>query len=283
MAIFERVTVIGLGLLGGSLALALRERGLAKEIIGVSRVDETWRRALAQGVVDRGTTDPADGVAGAEFVVLASPVDVMAALVKRAAKAFGAGCLLTDVGSVKGPLAESLPPLLPEGVEYLGSHPMAGSHETGLKHARADLFSGAVCVLTPTQDSSAEALLRLRTVWGALGMRLEERSPELHDREVAWVSHAPHAAAFAFAEALSDAPESAAKLRGTGFRDFVRIARSDPDLWAGILAENADSTGEVVERVVSSLKEVSRLLSQGDREGLSRWIAKGRDAIENGD
>lgn len=283
MALFDRVTVVSLGLLGGSVARATRERGLAKEVVGVSRREETVRRAERDGVIDRGTSDVAEGVRGADLVVLASPVDVMADVLRQAASNLEAGALVTDVGSVKAPLARSLPSLLPSGVTYLGSHPMAGSHLRGLSNARADLLQGAACVLTPEAETPESAVAVLRSYWSALGMRVEVRTPGDHDREVAWVSHAPHAVAFAYAQALGDAPATAAALRGTGFRDFMRIARSDPGLWAEILLENREATLEALAGVTDAMAGFARDLERGDREALEQRIAAGRRALEDGE
>lgn len=282
-ALFDRVTIIGLGLLGGSLALALRERKLVREIIGVARRRETLRLAISDGVIDKGGVEPALGISGSDLVVLASPVEAMPSLVENAIKGFSPGCLLTDVGSVKGILSKTLPQLLPADVEYIGSHPMAGSHLQGLSNSKADLFMGATCVMTPIRGTSIQACERLRDLWEGVGMRVVERSPEVHDTEVAWVSHGPHALAFAFAKALEEAPASAAQLRGSGFRDFMRIARSDGNLWSGILRENAEPIREVVEKVMLRINEFLEILDRNDAQELSRWIEEGRKKVETVD
>ena len=281
--LFERVTIIGLGLLGGSLALALRERNLVKEIVGVARRHETWELALAEGVIDKGGTDPTVGVTGSDLVILASPVEAMPAIVAGAKEGFSQGSLLTDVGSVKELLVQKLPQLLPPGVEFLGSHPMAGSHLQGLANSKSNLFESATCVLTPVAGTSTGALERLRSLWEGVGMQVIERSPEVHDAEVAWVSHGPHAVAFAFAKALGEAAPSALQLRGSGFRDFIRIARSDGRLWSGILSENALPTRQVVEKVIKRLDEFLDVLDGKNKEELSRWIDEGRKEVETGE
>ena len=205
--------MIGLGLLGGSVAGAARARGVAKRVVGVSRGRDTAAAAVAAGLADEGTADLAAGVAGADLVVLCTPVFAMADTLRRAAPQLAPGALVTDVGSVKGRLVETLPGLLPAGVTYVGAHPMAGSHQTGLRHASPDLFEGAACVLTPTGATPSAALARVRGFWTALGARIFERDPAQHDAEVAWVSHLPHAVAFAFAASLATAPR--VRLRGS--------------------------------------------------------------------
>jgi cyclohexadieny/prephenate dehydrogenase len=276
----ERLAVLGLGLLGGSLVWAARERRIAGEVVGCARRPETLRRVRERGLADRVELDPAVAVAGADLVVLASPVGAMAALLRAAAPGLGPGTLVTDVGSVKAVLADTLPGLVPPGVTFLGSHPMAGSHERGADHARPDLFESAVCVVTPTGAEPPEALARLETFWRSLGARVLVRDPAAHDREVAWTSHVPHVVAFAFARAFGEAPADARDVVGPGFRDFTRIARSDAELWAEILVANAKALGDPLARVAAHLSEVARVLESGDADALERWIAESRARLE---
>lgn len=276
----RRVTVIGLGLLGGSVAAAARRRGVAREVVGAARRPETRRRALETGSVDRAEGDPRRAVEGADLVVLATPVAAMAAITREIAPALAPGAVLTDVGSVKAPLAETLPGLLPAGRRYVGAHPMAGSHLRGLEHARADLLEGAACVVTPTPESDPEAVERTASFWAALGARVVRRDPAAHDREVAWMSHVPHALAFAFARALEAAPGGCAEVAGSGFRDFVRIARSDPELWSEILVANRKALAGPLQHGAERLAELARVLETGDAEALARWLAEARAALD---
>lgn len=273
---FQRIAVLGLGLLGGSLAAAARARGLAGEVVGQGRRADPLARARARGLVDRVTRDPAEAVAGADLVVLACPVGAMAPVLAAAAEGLAPGALVTDVGSVKAVLADTLPGLLPPGATYVGSHPMAGSHEKGADHARADLFEGAVCVVTPRPGDPEPAVARVEALWRALGARVVRRDPSQHDREVAWMSHLPHVLAFAFARALAEAPAGALDVAGPGFRDFTRIARSDAELWADILAANAKAVAGPLARVAGELAEAARRLEAGDPEALERWITEAR-------
>jgi prephenate dehydrogenase len=276
---WERVAVLGLGLLGGSLAWAARERRVAREVVGFARRGETVRSALERGLVDRGASSPAAAVEGADLVVLATPVDAMGALVRQAVPGLGAGALLTDVGSVKSPLAETLPGLLPPGVVYVGSHPMAGSHERGADHARPDLFEGAVCVVAVTGSEPPSAVASVEDFWRSLGGRVVRRDPAAHDREVAWTSHVPHVVAFAFGGAFGEAPAGARVVVGPGFRDFTRIARSDAELWSEILVANAKAVSGPLARVAAHLAEAARLLEAGDADALERWIARAREQL----
>ena len=276
---FDRIAVVGLGLLGGSVAGAARRRGVAARVVGVTRSREAAALARERGAVDEVATDVASGVRGAGLVVLATPVTAMAEVLRAAAPALAEGTLVTDVGSVKGCLAETLPGLLPPGVHYVGAHPMAGSHQSGLRHARPDLLEGAACVVTPGPHAPAEAREAVCAFWRDLGTRVLVREPAVHDREVAWVSHAPHALAFAFAHALAGAPGGAGEVRGGGFRDFTRIAWSDPELWSDILVHNRKAVAEPLAAAAEGLAALSRLLEAGDGDALHRFLANARESL----
>lgn len=276
---FERVAVVGLGLLGGSVAAAARERGVARRVVGVTRLRETAAAALRDGVADEAGTELERLVAGADLLVLATPIGAMAPLLGRAAASLAEGCVVTDVGSIKGALGDTLPGLLPPGVAYVGAHPMAGSHHRGLAHARADLLEGAVCIVAPGRSAPPAAVARVRAFFEALGAHVVLRDPARHDEEVAWVSHLPHALAFAYARALAEAPPEAAAVRGSGFRDFSRIARSDPELWAEILCANRKALAGPLALAAARLAELARAVEQGDAEAVERFLATARDSL----
>jgi prephenate dehydrogenase len=302
---FERVAVVGLGLLGGSVALAARSRRIAREVVGATRSAEARAEALARGAVDR-VLPIAEVARGADLVVLATPVGAMPATVRQldfggAHASFAQraqvsrselkasedhrvgerspsdGTVVTDVGSVKAPLVEMLPGLLPAGCTYVGSHPMAGSHHRGMSHATADLFEGAVCIVTEAAAPAAGA--RVVGFWEALGARVVRRTAAQHDAEVAWVSHLPHLLAFAFAGSLAAAPAAAAELAGAGFRDFTRIARSDAELWADILTANRKALAAPLSAAGRQLEAIARTLEAGDAEGLDRLLSAARSAL----
>lgn len=270
--LFERVTVLGLGLLGGSVAAAARTHGVAGEVVGYARRRAPLVAALERRLVDR-IVDAGEGVAsavaGADLVILATPVSTMASVLAAAAPALASGTLVTDVGSVKGPLADTLPGLLPSGVEFIGSHPMVGSHETGVEHAFAGLLQDACCVVTPSPESDRVTLERLVRFWQALGARVAQRQPEAHDSDVGWVSHFPHMLSFAYARALSAAPETAGELVGSGFRDFMRIARSDSELWADILGLNQRALAAPLAAFSQALAELSQALEKDGPAGMA--------------
>ncbi len=275
---FERLTIIGLGLLGGSVGLAARARAVAREVVGVGRSRESREEALRRGAVDR-IASGSEAVRGASLVVLATPVGAMAEELAGIAPALARGTLVTDVGSVKGCLAEVLPGLLPPGTHYVGAHPMAGSHHRGVAHARSDLFEGAACIVTPVRETDPSALDAVAGFWRALGGTVILRDPHAHDVEAAWVSHLPHALAFAYAGALDAAPASAGEVTGNGFRDFTRIARSDAELWSEILLANRKALAGPVQRASEGLAALAAALDTNDGDELSRLIADARGRL----
>lgn len=270
--LFERVAVLGLGLLGGSVAAAARARGVAREVVGYARRRGPLERALERGLVDR-VVDESQGVGraveGADLVVLATPVSTMAGVLEAAAPSLATGVLVTDVGSVKGPVADTLPGLLPTGVTFIGSHPMAGSHEIGVDHADANLLQDSCCVVAASPGADPASTDRLVRFWERLGARVVRRDPDAHDVDVAWVSHLPHVLAFAYARALEAAPETAGELAGSGFRDFVRIARSDSELWGDILGLNHKALAAPLAAFSEALGELARSIEAGDPAGIT--------------
>ena len=275
---FKRLAVVGLGLLGGSVACAARERKLALEVVGAGRRQAPLDRALAAGLVDR-VASPADAVVGADFVLLATPVGTMSRVLSDVASQLEPGALVTDVGSVKTQVIDTLPGLLPEGVEFVGSHPMAGSHLRGPDHARGDLFEGATCVVTPRAGQDPEPVERIESFWRALGARVKRRTAAAHDEEVAWVSHLPHLLAFAFADALHAAPTRVGEVAGGGFRDFTRIAQSDAELWGEILELNGKAMSGPLNHFSESLAKLARALEEGDSESLERLLNQARSRL----
>ncbi len=275
-AVFERVAVIGLGLLGGSVAAASKRSGVATAVAGSSRSSDVREFALRRGWVDDAGS-PIEVARGADLVVLATPVHAMADMLSELAPALRPSAIVTDVGSVKAQLAETLPGLMPNGTCYVGSHPIAGSHERGIEFAREDLFEDAPCVVTGADDPAA--VDRVCSFWRALGARVLLRDPVTHDAQVAWTSHVPHSLAYGFAAAFRDAPLGAGDVAGSGFRDFTRIAQSDPELWSDILTANRKALAAPLAAVSSALGELSRAIEANDQEWVERWLTAARDAL----
>jgi prephenate dehydrogenase len=277
---FQRLAVLGLGLLGGSVAIAAKRRGLAVRVAGGARRAEVRALALERGAVDE-AGDFEAAAAGADLVVLATPVFAMPDLVRRIAPVLAPGAIVTDVGSVKRMLVETLPGLLVAGTVYVGSHPMAGSHRSGIEYAREDLFEGAACIVTEAPDAALRE--RVCAFWRALGARVVLRDAASHDAEVAWMSHLPHALAFAFAAALASAPERAFEVAGAGFRDFTRIAHSEPELWAEILAANRKALAAPLQVAGRALAELGHAIDANEVEVLERFLGAARTALSRGE
>ena len=276
---FDTLTIVGVGLLGGSIGLAARARGVARRVIGVGRDRAKLDAAKAAGVIHDAAGSLAAGVREADLVVFCTPVDRIAGQVLEAAPHYRPDTTLTDVGSTKTNIVNALTGNLPPGVTFVGSHPMAGSEKTGAEFARADLFENRVAVVTPTLASPPLAVNSLEQFWRGLGSRVIRMSPEEHDRAVAVTSHVPHAVAAALAGSL---PTDLFPLAATGFRDTTRIAAGDPELWAAIFRANRPAVLTGLGRFADRLDEFRALLEADDGPGLLRWLGEGkqvRDAL----
>jgi len=256
------MAVIGVGLIGGSLALALRRRGLVGEIVGVGRSAENLAVARRRRIVDRITTDPAEGVRDADLVVLATPVGALAEVGKAIAPALGPGAVVTDVGSTKGSVLRDLEPVIPPHAFFVAAHPIAGTEDSGAAAAEEDLFEGSRCILTPAAGTDPKALARVRRMWRAVGARVIEMDAEVHDRILGAVSHLPHVVAYALVNAVTDLRKDALDYAGGGFRDFTRIAASHPVMWRDIVLANRES---VLAGIDATLAELSRMRAWIDR------------------
>jgi len=268
---FARLTVAGVGLVGGSLAGAVRAARLAGEVVGFGRGMANLRAAHERGLVDRVTQDPAEAVADAEVIVLAAPVGACTALAERFRTHARAGTILTDVGSVKAGLVNDLEARWSGIGPVVGGHPIAGSESAGASAARIDLFRGRRCILTPTPRTDATALARVRALWEGIGARVEEMSPTVHDEVLARVSHLPHLVACALAAAV-DRTEVGGRLvldyAGTGFRDTTRIAGSSAELWRDIVLANAPALVAALGEFRTALDRSERAIVTDDAAGL---------------
>ena len=274
---FGTVAIVGVGLIGGSLGAALRERKLAT-VLGVGRDLARMENARRRGIIDQATTQLTDAAARSDIVVFCTPVDRIVEGVRAAAESAPQGALLTDAGSVKGALCRPLERGLPGGVEYLGSHPMAGSEKQGFEHAESRLFEGRLCLITPTSTSTPAARQRLRRFWEAVGMRTREMSPEEHDVAVAEASHLPHLVAATLASTLR--PEHRA-VAATGFRDTTRVASGDPALWSAILLANAEAVLDSLDQQQALVEQFREALRSRDEPTLRRLLSEARAARES--
>ncbi|MGQ9574568.1 MAG: prephenate dehydrogenase [Thermoguttaceae bacterium] len=276
---YGTVAIVGVGLIGGSIGMALRQRGLAERVIGIGRRQATLRTARRVGAVTNTTVEMAKGASQAELIVVCTPVGRIVEDVRCAAQFCPEGTLITDAGSTKRSIVEALDAALPRGCRFLGSHPLAGSEKTGAIHARADLFEGRIAILTPTRNTRAEDFDALEAFWSSLGSVVMQMSPEEHDRALALTSHLPHVAAAALAAIL---PECYFRLASTGILDTTRIAAGDPELWKQILISNRDNLLAALQQYHHQLAALRTAIEQGQQETLLELLArakKNRDAL----
>jgi prephenate dehydrogenase len=279
--VIGRLVVVGVGLLGGSIALAARAGAIAREIVGVGRDRQRLEGPLRAGMVDRIATDVETGVDGADGVVLAATVLANEALLERIWRCVPAGALVTDVGSTKRGIvavAERLAGKRPLG--FVGSHPMAGSEKSGWQVARVDLFRGATVIVTPTDASEPRAVKGVTALWEALGARVSALDPDTHDRTVAAISHLPHVAAWALVDAVARFEPGALAFAARGFRDTTRIAASDPTMWRDVLLANADAVRASLVAFRASLDDLERLIATGDAAAIETLLARLKTARE---
>lgn len=268
----RRLTIVGVGLLGGSVAKAARARGIAAEIVGVGRDAARLEAARRDGVLDHVTTDLAEGVRDAGVVVLAAPVLTILTLLDALARVSGPETVVTDVGSTKATIVAAAGRL---GLRFVGSHPMAGSELSGYAHARVDLFDGATVIVTPTETSDATAVKTVTTLWEGVGAgRVVILDPDTHDRAVAAISHLPHLAAFALVDAVERFEPGAFDVAARGFRDTTRIAAADPVMWEEIFLANRDALAAGLSAYRAALDDLARLVADGDGPALRASIAR---------
>jgi len=273
--VIQELAIVGVGLLGGSVAKAARAGGLARRVVGVGRDTARLRPALEDGTLDAATTDLDTGVLKADFVLLAAPVLAIEGLLERVWRAAPEGTVITDVGSTKRNIvraAERLAAARP--LTFVGSHPLAGSEQSGYRAARADLFRGATVVVTPTDRTELAALKRATEFWEALGARVSSLDPETHDRAVAAISHLPHLIACALVDGAGRVEPSALALAARGFRDTTRIAAGDPEMWTEIFLANRDALSASVEGFQQALADLQRAIDAGVPEALRAALAR---------
>ncbi len=277
---FERVALIGIGLIGSSLAHVLRRDGLAGEIVACARKEATRAKALELGLADRATEDAAEAVYGADLVVVATPLSAYAALGVRMAPALRPGAIVTDVGSVKQAVIRDLQASLPDTVHFIPGHPVAGTEHSGPESGFAELFRDRWCILTPLPGIDAAALARLTALWEQAGMRVVTMDPEHHDKVLAMTSHLPHVIAYTIVGTATDLEDSlkseVIKFSAGGFRDFTRIAGSDPVMWRDIFLNNREAVLEMLQRFSEDLTALQRAIRWGEGDKLEELFSRTR-------
>ena len=281
MKSWDTVTIVGVGLIGGSVGLALRKRGLARNIVGVGRNQTKLRRARRQGAITAATQDVERGVSNADVVVICTPVELITSFAERAARACPAGSLVTDAGSTKSNIVASVQPRWPGEVGFVGSHPLAGSEKSGCEHGQANLFEDRVTVVTPTPKTSEKHLKKAVQFWNSLGSVVVQMSPRQHDRAIAMTSHLPHVVASVLA---ASAGKEHLSLVASGWLDTTRIASGDVELWKQILTDNQPQVLKAIDKFEKTLHSFRRALQSGRRQTVARILAKGkenRDSLGN--
>jgi cyclohexadieny/prephenate dehydrogenase len=283
--IYDRVALIGLGLIASSMAHAMKAGRLAGEIVGYAKTEETRRIAMEIGFCDRVCASAAEAVQGADLVVLAVPVGAMAEIAAEIGPHLKPGATVTDVGSVKQAVIDAVGPHIPDGVAFVPGHPLAGTEYSGPRSGFATLFQNRWCLLTPTAQSTPEAISRLRSLWEAMGSNVDEMDAPHHDLVLAVVSHTPHLIAYTMvgvADHLRRVSNSEViKYSASGFRDFTRIAASDPTMWRDVFLTNKDATLDILGRFTEELFALQRAIRLGDGEHLHAYFTRTR-AIRRG-
>jgi prephenate dehydrogenase len=270
-----KVTVVGVGLLGGSLGLALKRRRLAGEVVGFVRRLASVKECKALGAVDLATRDLKRAVTGADLVILCTPLAQMRPLVRQMLPALKPGAIVTDVGSVKGSVVRDLETLVAKGgAHFIGSHPMAGSEKTGVAAARADLFVNAISVVTATPNSNPAAIRKVERLWKSVGSSVLRLAPEAHDELVSRSSHLPHVVAATLANFVlsPEHPRQQRLLCANGFRDTTRIASGSPEMWRDIAFANRDNLVRALEKLTGNLDAFKRALRNGDKKAITRFF-----------
>ncbi len=278
---FNRITILGVGLLGASFALALKKNRLCSTITGYGRNRENLLKAKERNIIDSFETDPAEACKEADMIILSTPVGSFLELIKTIAPALKKGAVLTDVGSVKGTLVRKIEKLMPKDVHYIGGHPIAGSDRSGIASANPELFRDAKYIITPTENSDPAALEKTKDLWKALGSEVLTLSPEEHDKIYAAVSHLPHLIAYAMVNTVADMDRAYLDFCGKGFMDATRIAGSSEELWNDICILNRDNLVDTLDVFKRNINMLDKYLKAGDSDSLKAEFRKARVLREN--
>lgn len=274
----KNITIIGVGLIGASLALALKKNGCKCRITGVGRNRANLVKAKKLGIIDAFSTIHSEGVKNADIVVLAASVGQFEAITKKITAHLKKGAIVTDVGSVKSVIVKKIEPLMPEGVFFVGGHPIAGKESSGLDGASADLFQNARCIITPGTHTNKTALNKVKSLWKTVGMKIIIMTPEEHDLVFAAVSHLPHVVAYALVNSIIDVDRKLLQYGGGGLRDFTRIALSPEELWRDICAANRKDILKTLKTFSASVSKMIKLIEGSDWAGLEGEFKRAREA-----
>ena len=282
---FKNVCIVGLGLIGGSIGLAIKRSNISNQITGYARSNSTLERAIELGLVDSVKDNLKDAVNNSDLVILATPLSTFRELVEEMSPFLKKGCIITDTGSAKLTVIEDLKDILPNGVEFVPGHPIAGTEESGPDAGFAELFDNRWCILTPTEDNSSNAVDLVKDFWESIGSKVEIMDPMHHDKVLAITSHIPHLIAFNIvgtANNLANVTEKeVVKYSAGGFRDFTRIAASDPKMWSDIFTYNSDAVLEMLDLFSNDLAKLKAAVIKKDSDLLFSNFEKTREVRKN--
>jgi prephenate dehydrogenase len=274
---FQKMVMAGVGLICGSLALDLRRHKLVKEIVGYGRGEGNLRLAKKNGIIDSYFLDGEEFPAGVDFLMMGTPVETIVPLTKTFLPKFESGCIISDVGSVKGEIVRGMERLLPKDIYFVAGHPIAGSEQWGAQAARRDLFVDHRCILTPTRKTDPQALKKIAALWKKVGAEVEIMDPRTHDRLLGVISHLPHVLVYALVNALERTPLDGIELKkycAGGFKDFTRIASSRPELWRDICLMNRQALGRSLGDYIRYLERLHRWIEEGAGARLEKEFAR---------
>jgi prephenate dehydrogenase len=278
--LFNRLVIAGVGLIGGSLGLAARERGIVREVIGFGRTEANLKVALERGLISSYTFDPAEAARGADLFLLAVPVEATRSTMEKFIPYLSSGCIITDAGSTKEQVVKTLEQIVPSTLPCVGAHPIAGTEHSGAAAAFATLFEKRLCILTPTPQTDRSALAKVRALWEGVGMRVEEMDMHTHDQVLARVSHLPHMIAFSVMNAVLDTQVTDVDLlpyAGGAFSDLTRVAASPIEMWRDICTSNREALLTAIVEFEAALSQMKKAIADGDSETLSNVIERARE------
>ncbi len=271
---FRKATVVGIGLLGGSIALALKKNHLAREVVGVSRRQAALHFALKNKIIDHGTSDVVKAVENADLVILATPIQTILSLLVSLGGRLKRGCIVTDVGSTKTSIVSAAQKHLPGHVFFVGGHPLAGSEKKGVEFSDAGLFAQSFCLLTPTEKTNKDALEKVSEVWTRIGCTLKTVSPDEHDSILAFTSHVPHILAYGLIDAI---PADFITYGASGLKDTTRIASSSPQLWNDVCMQNSKNILKSLDEVIRVLSTYRKAITARDEGTLTEAFKRAKD------
>lgn len=271
--LFRKVTIVGVGLIGGSIGMALKKNGLAKEVVGYSQKASSLDFAVKNNAIDVASHDLKKAVRDADLVVLSTPVNTIAKMLPSITNELRRGCVVTDVGSTKAGIVETAEKYITSGF-FVGSHPMAGSEKKGAAYANAELFNSSICILTPTPKTNGQAVERVHAFWTRIGATVKRLSPAEHDRIVAYISHLPHMLAYGL---MGTVPKEYLEYAAQGFKDTTRIASSSPQMWSDICLSNIKPLVNSLDEMVKNLSQLRRSIDAKDEKALIEFFTKAKE------